>query len=195
MVECYSTHCRLARAFSSVNKHTCPLAIISVPIDDSFNSQYLVVLSRYLISRCDTYRDTWVMMRYVSRYLFIALVNCNLSMMAVQYIGLGTLYPITTIVVYSVPTGQLVFTSRPVVRNVRYVLPLVNTSGQVGEYLVHLVRQFIWPSPSWRNKHTRTDFLNIITQGPFIFLHCYFVCRQRRWFSSRDVRVTMQITS
>ncbi len=100
VVECYTIHCRLARAFSSVNKHTCPLAIISVPIDDSFNSQYLVVLSRYLISRCDTYRDTWVTMRYVSRYLFIALVSpyiCNLSMMAVQYIGLGTLYPITTI--------------------------------------------------------------------------------------------------
>ena len=42
VVEFYSTHCRLVRAFSSVNKHTCPLAIISVPIDDSFNSQNLV---------------------------------------------------------------------------------------------------------------------------------------------------------
>ena len=44
VVEFYSTHwhCRLVRAFSSVNKHTCPLAIISVPIDDSFNSQHLV---------------------------------------------------------------------------------------------------------------------------------------------------------
>ena len=42
VVEFYSTHCRLARAFSFVNKHTCPLAIISVPIDDRFNSQYLV---------------------------------------------------------------------------------------------------------------------------------------------------------
>ena len=62
-------------------------------------------------------------------------------------------------------------------------------------------------------------FFNIITQGQFIFLHCYFVCRkidasciiirqlktaparafcfqlQRRWVSARDVRVTMQITS
>ena len=42
VVERYNTHCRLARAFSSVNKHTCPLAIISVPIDDSLNSQYLL---------------------------------------------------------------------------------------------------------------------------------------------------------
>ena len=33
------------------------------------------VLSRYQILRCDTYRDTWVTMRYVSRYLFIALVS------------------------------------------------------------------------------------------------------------------------
>ena len=45
----YSTHCRLVRAFSSVNKHTCPLAIISVPIGDSFNSQYLVnILTTFL---------------------------------------------------------------------------------------------------------------------------------------------------
>ena len=28
-----------------------------------------------VLSRCDTYRDTWVTMRYVSRYLFIALVS------------------------------------------------------------------------------------------------------------------------
>ena len=49
VVEFYSTHCRLVRAFSSVNKHTCPLAIISVPIDDSFNSQYLVnILTTFL---------------------------------------------------------------------------------------------------------------------------------------------------
>ena len=34
-----------------------------------------LVLSRYMISRCDTYRDTWVTMRYVSRYLLIALVS------------------------------------------------------------------------------------------------------------------------
>ena len=33
------------------------------------------ILSRYLISWRDTYRDTWVTMRYVSRYLFIALVS------------------------------------------------------------------------------------------------------------------------
>ena len=31
------------------------------------------MLSRYLISRRDTYRDTWATMRYVSRYLFITL--------------------------------------------------------------------------------------------------------------------------
>ena len=80
--------------------------------------------------------------------------------------------------VYSVPTGQLVFSSRPVVRTVRYVIPLVNTSGQVGEYFVHRVRKFIWPSPSWRKKRARTGFFNIITQGQFIFLHCYFVCRK-----------------
>ena len=42
VVEFYSTHCGLVRALSSVNKYTCPLAIISVPIDDSFNSQYVV---------------------------------------------------------------------------------------------------------------------------------------------------------
>ena len=42
VVECYIIHCRLARAFSSVNKHTCPLAIICMQIDDSFNSQCLV---------------------------------------------------------------------------------------------------------------------------------------------------------
>ena len=49
VVEFYSTHCRLVCAFSSVNKHTCPLAIISVPIDDSFNSQYLVnILTTFL---------------------------------------------------------------------------------------------------------------------------------------------------
>ena len=82
-----------------------------------------------------------------------------------------------TVMVHSVPTGQLVFSSRPVVRTVRYVIQLVNTSGQVGEYFVHRVRQFIWPSPSWRKKHARTDFFNIITQGPFICLHYYFVCR------------------
>ena len=35
----------------------------------------LLVLSRYPITRCDTYRDTWVTMRYVSRYLFIGLVS------------------------------------------------------------------------------------------------------------------------
>ena len=66
----------------------------------TFTLPPILVLSRYLISRCDTYRDTWVTMRYVSRYLFIALVspqNCNLSMMAVQYIVLGTLYAIMTI--------------------------------------------------------------------------------------------------
>ena len=83
-----------------------------------------------------------------------------------------------SLMVYSVPTGQLVFSSRPVVRTVRYVIPLVNTSGQVGEYFVHRVRQFIWPSPSWRKERARTDFFNIITHGQFIFLHCYFVCRK-----------------
>ena len=80
--------------------------------------------------------------------------------------------------VHSVPTGQLVFSSRPVVRTVRYVIQLVNTSGQVGEYFVHRVRQFIWPSPSWRKERARTDFFNIITHGQFIFMHCYFVCRK-----------------
>ena len=35
-----------------------------------------VLLSRYPISRCDTYRDTWVMMRYVSRYLIIQVSQC-----------------------------------------------------------------------------------------------------------------------
>ncbi len=44
VVECYIIHCRLARTFSSVNKHTYPLAIISMPIDDNFNSEYLVNL-------------------------------------------------------------------------------------------------------------------------------------------------------
>ena len=49
VVEFYSTHCRLVRAFSSVNEHMSPLAIISVPIDDSFNSQYLVnILTTFL---------------------------------------------------------------------------------------------------------------------------------------------------
>ena len=61
------------------------------------------LLSRYLISRCDTYHDTSATMRYVSRYLLIALVNAkisNLSMMVMQYtgcIGLGTLYSVVTI--------------------------------------------------------------------------------------------------
>ena len=32
--------------------------------------------------------------------------------------------------VYSVPTGQLVFSSRPVLKTVRYVLPLVNRPYQ-----------------------------------------------------------------
>ena len=50
---------------------------------------------------------------------------------------------IVTIMVHSVPTGQLVFSSRPVGRTVRYVIQLVNTSGQVGEYFIHRVRQFI----------------------------------------------------
>ena len=36
--------------------------------------------------------------------------------------------------VHSVPTRQLVFSSRPVVRTVRYVIPVVGTIGQVGEY-------------------------------------------------------------
>ena len=39
-------------------------------------------------------------MRYVSRYLLIALVSayiCNLSMMAMQYIGLSTLFSVTTV--------------------------------------------------------------------------------------------------
>ena len=117
--------------------------------------------------------------------------------------------------VHSVLTGQLVFSSRPVVRTVRYVIPLVNTSEQVGEYLVLRVRQFMRPSPSWRKKLARRDFFN---EGPCIFLHCYFVYRKRnpssiiirstkngisvgvyfqrhRRFSARDVRVTIQILS
>ena len=61
------------------------------------------------------------------------------------------------LMVYSVPTGQLIFSSRPVARTVRYVLPLVNSSGQVGEYFVHRVPQFIRHSPSWRKKRARTD--------------------------------------
>ena len=47
----------------------------------------LVVLSRYPISRCHTYRDTWVTMRYVSRYLSIGLTSayiCNWSIMTIE---------------------------------------------------------------------------------------------------------------
>ena len=32
------------------------------------NTCYLIGVARYLKSRCDTYRDTWVTIRYVSRY-------------------------------------------------------------------------------------------------------------------------------
>ena len=47
----------------------------------------LTSVLRYPISRCDTYRDTWVTMRYVSRYLSIGLISayiCNLSIMAIE---------------------------------------------------------------------------------------------------------------
>ena len=37
--------------------------------------QCSLVLSRYPISRCDTYRDTWVTMRYISRYLSIGVIS------------------------------------------------------------------------------------------------------------------------
>ena len=42
-----------------------------VNLHSSYNQKYMIVLSRYPISRCDTYRDTWITMRYVSRYLFM----------------------------------------------------------------------------------------------------------------------------
>ena len=57
------------------------------------------------------------------------------------------------LMVHSVPTRQLVFSSRPVVRTVRYVIPLVGTSGQVGEWFVVRVRQFMRPSPSRRKQN------------------------------------------
>ena len=46
-------------------------------------------------------------------------------------------YPsLYTVMVHSLPTRQVVFSSRPVVRTIRtmYFIPLVRTSGQVGEY-------------------------------------------------------------
>ena len=52
VVECYIIHCRLAHAFSSVNKHMLTgyyQHAESLPIDESFNSQYLVnILTTYL---------------------------------------------------------------------------------------------------------------------------------------------------
>ena len=83
-----------------------------------------------------------------------------------------------TLMVHSLPTRQLVFSSRPVVRTVRYVIPLVRTSGQLGEYVVLRVRQFMLPSPSWRKKRARTDFVNELTRGLCIYLQFYFIYRK-----------------
>ena len=58
--------------------------------------------------------------------------------------------PAGALMVCSLPSGQFVFSSRPVVKTVRYFRPLVGTSGQLGEYFVRRVRQFLRPSPSWR---------------------------------------------
>ena len=79
------------------------------------------------------------------------------------------------IMVCSVPSGQLVFSSRPVVKTVRYFRPLVGTSGQLGEYFVRRVRQFMRPSPSWRGEMYQKRFFNLLTRGQCMFMHCYFV--------------------
>ena len=65
----------------------------------------------------------------------------------------------------SVPSGQFVFSSRPVVKTVRYFRPLVGTSGQLGEYFVRRVRQFMRPSPSWRGEMYLKRFFNLLTRG------------------------------
>ena len=44
-----------------------------------FLTDFTVLLSRYPMSLCDTYRDTWVTMRYVSRYLSIGLISVYLQ--------------------------------------------------------------------------------------------------------------------
>ena len=80
--------------------------------------------------------------------------------------------PVTCVMVCSVPSGQLVFSSRPVVKTVRYFRPLVGTSGQLGEYFV---RQFMRPSPSWRGEMYQKRFFNLLTRGQCMFMHCYFV--------------------
>ena len=80
-----------------------------------------------------------------------------------------------TLMVCSVPSGQLVFSSRPVVKTVRYFHPLVGTSGQLGEYFVRRVRQFMRPSPSWRGEMYQKRFLNLFTRGQCMFMHCYVV--------------------
>ena len=82
------------------------------------------------------------------------------------------------VMVRSVPNGQLVFSSRPVVRTVRYVIPLVRTSEQLGYYFVLRVRQFMRPSPSWRKKRARRMFVNVLTRSLCIYLHCYFAYRK-----------------
>ena len=122
------------------------------------------------------------------------------------------------LMVRSVPSGQLVFSSRPIVKTVRYFRPLVGTSGQLGEYFVRRVRQFMRPSPSWRGEMTRRDFILfinprtvhvyalLVSVGPYRKLDARsIIIRQLktasphvRLFSAatsaRDVRVTMEIS-
>ena len=118
--------------------------------------------------------------------------------------------------VYSVPTGQLVFSSRPVVRTVRYVLPLVNTSRQLGEYFVRAEFASSYDLHLHGEKTCQNRFLKYINRALFCIATsyaenrrkfynnsatqngvsaCVYFQRQRRCFSVRDVRVTMQITS
>ena len=116
----------------------------------------------------------------------------------------------------SVPSGQFVFSSRPVVKTVRYFRPLVGTSGQLGEYFVRRVRQFMRPSPSWRNVpeeifkfiNTRTVhvYALLLRVGSYRKLDARSILIRQlkkasprvRLFSAvtsaRDVRVTMDIT-
>ena len=81
----------------------------------------------------------------------------------------------TNVMACSVPSGQFVFSSRPVVKTVRYFRPLVGTSGQLGEYFVRRVRQLMRPSPSWRGEMYQKRFFNLLTRGQCRFMHCYFV--------------------
>ena len=79
------------------------------------------------------------------------------------------------LMVCSLPSGQFVFSSRPVVKTVRYFRPLVWTSGQLGEYFVRRVRQFMRPSPSWRGEMYQKRFFNLLTRGQCMFMPGYFV--------------------